>query len=72
MRVLAAVAISAAVVGIVGARADADAQATKLVGSVDDLARISLNNQDGTPVTTLGRRPTTSRSRTRPPSTTST
>lgn len=53
MRVLAAVAISAAVVGIVGARADADAQATKLVGSVDDLARISLNNQDGTPVTTL-------------------
>src|SRR5215204_1402856 len=53
MRVLAAVAISAAVVGIVGARADADAQATKLVGSVDELARISLNNQDGTPVTTL-------------------
>jgi plastocyanin len=53
MRVLAAVAIAAAVVAVVGARAHAGAQATKLVGSVDDLARISLDNQDGTPVTTL-------------------
>jgi len=53
MRVLAAVAIAAAVVAVVGATAHADAQATKLVGSVDDLARISLDDQDGTPVTTL-------------------
>ena len=53
MRVLAAVIVAAVAVAVVGARAHAGDQATKLVGSVDDLARIELNNQDGTPVTTL-------------------
>jgi hypothetical protein len=53
MRVLAVVALLAAVVAIAGARAHADAQATKLVGLVDDSATISLKNENGTPVTTL-------------------
>jgi plastocyanin len=53
MRVLAAVALLAAVVAIAGARAHADAQATKLVGLVDDSATISLKNEGGTAVTSL-------------------
>src|SRR5215212_1473241 len=53
MRVLAAVTLLAATVGIVGANAHADAQATKLVGLVDDTATISLKNEGGTPVTTI-------------------
>jgi len=53
MRVLAAVTLLAATVGIVGANAHADAQATKLVGLVDDTATISLKDEGGTPVTTI-------------------
>ncbi|MFL5932088.1 MAG: hypothetical protein ACJ75P_12595 [Gaiellaceae bacterium] len=53
MRVLAAVTLLAAMVGIVGAKAHADAQATKLVGLVDDTATISLKDEGGTPVTTI-------------------
>jgi plastocyanin len=53
MRVLVAVTLAAIAVGIVGARAHADAQATKLVGTVDSLATISLKNEDGSPVTTI-------------------
>src|SRR5215210_3470789 len=53
MRVLAAVTLLAAMVGIVGAKAHADARATKLVGLVDDTATISLKDEGGTPVTTI-------------------
>jgi plastocyanin len=53
MRVLAAVALLAAIAAIAGARAHADAQATKLVGLVDDSATISLKNESGTAVTNL-------------------
>jgi len=53
MRVLAAVTLLAAMVGIVGAKAHADAQATKLVGLVDDTATINLKDEGGTPVTTI-------------------
>lgn len=53
MRVLAAVTLAAVTIGILGARAHADAEATKLIGSVDDSAAISLTHENGTPVTTL-------------------
>jgi hypothetical protein len=53
MRVLVAVTLVAVAVGVLGARADATAEATKLVGSVDDLATISLEHENGTPVTNI-------------------
>jgi plastocyanin len=53
MRALVAVTLAAVAIGILGARAHADAQATKLVGTVDDAATISLKHEDGTLVTTL-------------------
>jgi hypothetical protein len=52
MRVLLAVTLAAVAIGVLGARASADAQATRLVGTVDDTATITLE-KDGTPVTTL-------------------
>jgi hypothetical protein len=53
MRALAAVTLAAAAIGIFGARAHADAQATKLLGAVQDPAAIGLTHENGTPVTTL-------------------
>lgn len=53
MRVFVAVTLAAVAIGALGARADADAEATKLVGSVDATATISLEHENGTPVTTL-------------------
>jgi len=53
MRVLLAVTLAAVAIGALGARADADAEATRLVGTVDDAAIIALKHGDGTPVTTL-------------------
>lgn len=53
MRVLAAVTLAAVAIGILGARASADAEATKLVGSVANPGTIGLKHEDGTPVTTL-------------------
>lgn len=53
MRALVAATLAAVAIGALGARADADAEATKLVGTVDDTATISLKHENGTPVTTL-------------------
>jgi hypothetical protein len=53
MRVLIAVTLAAVAIGVLGARADADAEATGLVGTVDDAANITLEHGDGTPVTIL-------------------
>jgi hypothetical protein len=53
MRVLAAVTLAAIAVGIVGARAHADAQATKLVGQSGPGFTITLKNEDGSAVTNL-------------------
>jgi hypothetical protein len=53
MRVLSAVTLAAIAVGIVGARADADAQATKLVGQSGPGFTITLKNEDGSAVTNL-------------------
>lgn len=53
MRVLLAVTAGAVVVGLLGARADADAEATKLLAEVDDSASIRLMHENGSPVTTL-------------------
>src|SRR5688500_16046455 len=41
MRVLFAVTLAAVAIGVLGARADADAEATRLVGTVDDAANIA-------------------------------
>src|SRR5918992_313394 len=53
MRVLLAVMLAAVAIGILGARASADSQATRLIGTVDDTATIGLEHENGTPVTTL-------------------
>jgi hypothetical protein len=53
MRVLLAVTLAAVAIGILGARANADAQATRLLGSVDDTPAIALEQENGSPVTTL-------------------
>jgi plastocyanin len=53
MRVLLAATLAAVAVGILGARADADAEATKLVGTVDSSATISLKHEDASPVSTI-------------------
>jgi len=53
MRVLIALTLAAVAVAIVGARAQAGAQATKLIGTVDDTATITLEHEDGTAVTTI-------------------
>lgn len=53
MRVLVAVTIAAVSLGVLGGRADADAEATKLVGTVDNTATIALEHENGTLVTTL-------------------
>src|SRR5215210_4094345 len=53
MRVIVAVTLAAVAVGIVGARADAGAEATKLVGTVDPSATISLKHEDGSAVSTI-------------------
>jgi hypothetical protein len=53
MRVLAAVTLAAIAVGIIGARAHADAQATKLVGQSGPGFTITLKNEDGSAVTNL-------------------
>jgi hypothetical protein len=53
MRALVAVTLAAVLLGVLGSRAGADSEATRLLGSVDDTATITLKNEDGTPVTTL-------------------
>jgi hypothetical protein len=53
MRVLVAVTLAAVAIGALGARADADAEATRLVGSVQSFTDFSLKNENGTLVTTL-------------------
>ena len=53
MRVRVAVTLAAVAVAIVGARADAGAQATKLIGMVGDPASISLKDEGGTAVANI-------------------
>jgi hypothetical protein len=53
MRVLLAVTLAAVAIGALGARADADAEATRLVGTVQSFTNFSLTNENGALVTTL-------------------
>jgi outer membrane biosynthesis protein TonB len=53
MRVLVAVTLAAVAVAIVGARAHAGAQATKLIGQAGPDFSITLKNEDGSAVTNL-------------------
>jgi hypothetical protein len=53
MRALSAVMLAAIAIGVLGARADADAEATRLLASVDASATISLKTEGGQSVTTL-------------------
>lgn len=53
MRLLVAATLAAVAIGVLGAHADADADATKLIGSVDSTATINLEHENGAPVTTL-------------------
>ena len=53
MRVLVAVTLAAVAIGVLGARADADSEATRLLGTVDSTATIALKTESGAPVTTL-------------------
>lgn len=53
MRVLIAVTLAAVAIGVLGARADADAEATRLLGTVDSTMTIALKTESGAPVSTL-------------------
>jgi plastocyanin len=53
MRVLVAVTLAAVAIGVLGARADADSEATRLLGTVDSTATIALKTESGGAVTTL-------------------
>jgi hypothetical protein len=55
MRALVAVTLAAVAIGLLGSRAHADsqAQAIRLIGTVDNTSTITLKHENGTPVTTL-------------------
>jgi plastocyanin len=53
MRALVAVTLAAVSVGLLGARADAGAQATRLIGTVNSAMQIGLTDENGAPVTTI-------------------
>jgi plastocyanin len=53
MRALVAVTLAAVSLGLLGSRAGADAQATRLIGTVDSYAQIGLTQENGAPVTTI-------------------
>ena len=53
MRALVAVTLAAVAIGLLGSRADADSQATRLIGTVADPGTITLTHENGAPVTTL-------------------
>jgi hypothetical protein len=53
MRALVAVTLAAVLLGVLGSRAGADSQATRLLASVDNNSTITLKHENGTPVTTL-------------------
>jgi plastocyanin len=53
MRALVAVTVAAVSLGLLGSRAGADAQATRLIGTVDSSSQIRLTYENGTPVTTI-------------------
>jgi hypothetical protein len=49
MRALVAVTLAAVLLGALGSQAGADSEATRLVGTVDNTATITLKHEDGTP-----------------------